>query len=56
MYFDSIIFNFVQKLIQEPDNSWKLYPSKRINMIASEILSETLKPLPLCLLSQYFII
>jgi len=41
MYFDSIIFNSVQKLIQEPDNSWKLYLPKRINMISSEILSET---------------
>jgi len=38
-----LVFSFVQKLIQESDNSWKLYVLKCINIMASEILPETSK-------------
>jgi len=38
-----LVFSFVQKLIQKSANSWKLDVLKCINIMASEILSETSK-------------
>jgi len=39
MYFNRIVFSFVQKSIREPDNSWNLYSNAKMTL---EILSETL--------------
>jgi len=44
MYFDCTVFSFVQKLIQQSDNSWKLHVSEHIiHVVVSEVLLKTLK-------------
>jgi len=30
MYFDSTVFSSIQKLIQKPDNFWKLYSGAKM--------------------------